>query len=142
MKMTELQCVVCLEMMRADTHTRITPVCDACAADVHAPARVQERISSLYELLVDRLSHLDDTDSDRYTNVWLAEQQINAPVVYEPHAASMARAKERAKLMRMLERTMQKDDAVSACMRVKRDITAQIQVLHTLSITQDMEQSA
>jgi hypothetical protein len=123
MKMTQAQCAVCLECQPVNQFNHFVNVCDTCLQDPSLLQRMKARADILQQDLVAHIQELNDTDSDRYTNVWIAQQQLKAPIVYEPFAQAMERAKERDKLVRMLERTMQKGDAVSACMRIQRDLS-------------------
>lgn len=136
MKMIQSQCATCSQWLPVAQFSHFVNVCDTCLRDESLLTRLLARADILQQDLVAHIEALSDTDADRYTNVWIAEQQLAKPPVYEPYEKSLERAKERDKLVRMLDRTIQKGDAVSACMRINRDLKRVYEHIKTVKLVQ------
>lgn len=146
MKMPYVQCLVCSEMIAASLMQHRVPVCSDCALDVGASARVQARINLMYEQLTEAIAGLctctgDHTctcvDAERYHQVWIAQQELRAPLPTHLAPAEMQQAVQRRdKLNRQLLNTRKKGDRISDIMRMRDDLNTQLSLLHTLELAQ------
>jgi hypothetical protein len=136
MRMTQSQCAACSQWLSVAQFSNFVNVCDTCLQDESLLSRLTARADMLQQDLVAHIEALSDEDMDRWSNIWIAQQQLAQPPVYEPYEKSLERAKERDKLVRMLARTMQKGDAISTCMRIQRDLKRVYTHIKTVKLVQ------
>jgi hypothetical protein len=124
------QCQVCLEYFHVSEIISHVPICGACQADILVPDRLQKRIVHLYEELIKSIESLSDTDSERYHNVWVAQLELARPPRYLSRHDDDIRAENNRRdlLHKKVRATLMKNDAVSACMKIAKDLKATLDI--------------